>query len=155
VYDFAALLPPDWPPVGGAIGLPTFEGVPVTIDLSRSRLVLDAEPGSGARELRVRPKRLGPSLDLFVEVRAPVRPLWLEIDTANTGLVILSPEAVGALGWDAVPREATLDVTGLGPVRTPVVQKQIRYDGNLGAPFFAARPLTLDLVAGRAWLALD
>ena len=155
VYDFAAVLPPDWPRVGGAIGLPTFERLLVTVDLAHSRLVLDAEPDPCACELRAWSKRVGPSLDLFVQVCAAARPLWLEVDTANTGPVILSPSAVEALGWHTPPLEATLDITGLGPVETPVVQKAIRFDGNLGAPFFAARPLTLDLAAGRVWLALD
>jgi hypothetical protein len=152
VFDLSAMLPPDWPPVGGAIGLPTFARRTVTLDFADARLLFDATPGPKAGEIRVRPRRDGPSLDLFVEVRAPARALWLELDTANTGPVILSPEAVAALGFGTTPEEATLDVTGLGPVRTAVVEKPIRHDGNLGAPFLAGRRLTLDLAAGRAWI---
>jgi len=152
VLDLSGLLPPDWPPVGGAIGLPTFRALPFRIDLPRRRLVLDAEPGPGAHELCARAARDGPAVDLFVEVRAPARSLWMEVDTANTGPVILSPDAVQALGCDAASDDAVLDVCGLGPVRTPVVVKPIRHDGNLGAPFFASRPLTIDLAAERAWV---
>lgn len=152
VFDLAALLPAGWPPVGGAIGLPTFERFVTTLDFARRRLVLDADPGPEARELHARLERDGPSLDLFVEVRARARSLWLAVDTGNTGPVILSPEAVEGLGYEDAPEEATLDVCGLGTVRTPVVVKAIRYDGNLGAPFFASRALTLDLAAERAWV---
>ena len=153
IHDLAGLLPPDWPALGGAIGLPTLEGATVTIDLAAECLRIDEEPSPDACEIHVRAARDGPSVDLFVKVDAPTRPLWMELDTGNTGPVIVSPEAVRALGWDAVPDEATLHVTGLGRVRTTVVEKPIRYDGNLGAPFFATRTLTLDVGAGRAWLA--
>lgn len=152
VFDVSSMLPPGWPPVGGAVGLPTFARRPVAIDLAKARLAFDAEPGPEAREIRVRPRRDGPSLDRFVEVRAAARPLWLELDTGSTGPVILSPDAVAALGFETLPEEAALDVTGLGPVRTAVAEEPIRYDGVLGAPFFGTRRLTLDLPAGRAWI---
>jgi len=152
VFDLAALLPPDWPPLGGAIGLPSFASVLATLDLAGACLVLDAEPAPGARELHVRAQRDGPAVDLFAEVGGPTRPLWLEIDTGNTGAVILSPDAGSLLGVTAASGEVALDVVGLGSIPTPVVVKPIRYDGNLGAPFFATRPLTIDLANERAWL---
>jgi len=151
VLDLGALLPAGWPRVGGAVGLPTFDGRPFALDLMRHRLRLDASPGDG-REVSVRTRRDGPSVDLFLEVRAPSRSLWLEVDTGNTGPVLLSPEAAEALGLDSTPRETVLDVAGLGPVPTPVVVKDIRYDGNVGAPFLALGALTVDVAAGRAWI---
>ena len=156
VFDLMALLPSGWPPVGGALGLPTFEHLVVTLDFATRSLALDAQPGSGSRELHVRSARDGPALDLFIEVCAsPTRSLWFELDTANTGPAILSPAAVEALGLEGVPEEVTLDVCGLGEVRTPVAVAPIRYDGNLGASFFASRALTLDLAAERAWVPGD
>lgn len=152
VFDLQGLLPEGWPPVGGAIGLPTFHGVAVRIDLPAAQLTLGAEPAPGAAQLGVRLQRDGPAVDLFVEVKAPTGSLWMEVDTANTGPVILSPAAARRLGIGSETGETTLEVVGVGPVATRFVVRPIRYDGNLGAPFLAARALTIDLVNERAWL---
>jgi len=151
LFDLQGLLPEGWPSIGGAIGLPTFESLPCRIDFASRRLDLEPD-GPKVGEIVVREAREGPSRDLFVEVRAPDRSLWLELDTANTGPVILSPAAAEAFGWADAPAEADLDVVGIGPTRTPIVVKEVVHDGNLGAPFFENRPLTLDLPAGRAFV---
>jgi hypothetical protein len=160
VFPLVSLLPDDWPPPGGAIGLPTFAGRPVTIDLARRRLEFPDPPGLSARAkasapLSIRPAPDGPALDLFVEVRAADRSLWFELDTGNAGPAVVAQTVAGALGLDPEVQdvqEVRLELVGPGPVVTQAVVKPIIHDGVLGLGYLADRALTLDLPTSRAWL---
>ncbi len=160
VYPLASLLPDDWPPLGGAIGLPTFAGRPVTIDLATRRLELPDSTGLSARaeasaplSLRLAPD--GPALDLFVEVSAADRSVWFELDTGNAGPAVVAPGVAESLGLDPEEpgvQELRLKLVGTRPVVTQAVVKPIIHDGVLGLGFLTGRALTLDLPTCRAWI---
>lgn len=147
--------------VDGSIALQTLEGRAFTLDVSGKRLVLETPESlalrtEGMRELSVRESRQsgGASLDLFVEVTAPVGNLWLELDSGNAGPVLLGPHAAQQLGVDIPkdrPGKVTLDIRGLGPTEVEALQRDIIYDGLLWARFFTGRLVTFDLKAKRVW----
>jgi hypothetical protein len=75
-------------------------------------------------------------------------PVWLELDSGNTGPSILAPHAVEELG---IAAGGPIDIEGLGPTPCDWVERDIIYDGNLGAAFLEERVLTLDLTNERAF----
>jgi hypothetical protein len=159
VFDLMALLG-DAPPLDGLVGLPVFEGRLLTIDLPQNRLLIEDPrpdgPGSNARPLQVRASRQagGAGLDVFVAVRTPRGPIWLELDSGNIGPVLLAPHAAAMLGIAAeteTPSPVRLDVVGLGEVELEAVVRDGIYDGLLNAAFFRQYVITLDLDGIRAW----
>jgi hypothetical protein len=98
----------------------------------------------------------GAAIDLFVEVEAKTGTIWLELDSGNNGPVLLSKHAVSQLGLDTAQNNlsVTLNIIGLGPVKTEAVVRDTIYDGLLNAKFLEETVLTLDLSAAKAWAKL-
>lgn len=146
----------------GLVALQTLEGHAFTLDVTGRRLILEtpaslARRVQGMRELSVRAAHQagGASLDVFVEVAAPIGNLWLELDSGNAGPVLLSPHALQQLGLDIPadrPQTVTLDIRGLGPTQVEAIRSDRIYDGLLNAAFFAGRLVTFDMEAERVWV---
>lgn len=160
-YDLMSLLR-GAPVVGGLIGLTAFVGDTVTVDWGGSRLIVESPESfrtriAEARSLQVRPSRQGGGafLDIFVRVAAARGDLWLEMDSGNTGPVLLSPHAARQLGLElspSEPRAVILEFPGFGPVEIMAVERETIYDGLLNAAFHSAYIVTLDLARMQAWM---
>lgn len=162
VFDLMALLPEGMPPLGGVASLHTLDGHAFTLDLAENRLVVETEASLARRirdmsELGLHLERDmgGRGLSAFVDVRAERGTLRLLVDSGNLAGFILAPQALEqlALERELVEREPELelDFVGLGRVPTPVVVREIRHDGVIGAEFLERLLLTMDLASGRAW----
>lgn len=163
VYDIMALLPDGLPTLGGIVGLNTFDDRVVTLDLGSDSLVVEGRGSlarrlQGASEIRMREARqaAGASLDVFLAVSAAEGPLWFELDSGNTGPVLLAPHAAEQLGLELSTTESrtvTLTLEGYGPVTVEAREKDMVYDGLFNAAFLEGVTLTLDLLNERAWIA--
>ena len=154
VFDLASLLPEDWPPLDGVLGLDAFVAQPLTIDLSGRTLTLESPESLAARqaagdELQVRVSRPIQAFarEAFVAAELDGRTLWLELDSANTAPVLLGDH----VGLDE-DGEITLDLGGAPWTGAFHLQPMI-LDGNLGQSFFAGQAITLDLAAERMTVA--
>ena len=154
VIDLAALLPEGWPPVDGVLGLDAFVEQPLTIDLPARVLTLEsleslvARQGSGI-DVRIRVARpvQGFAREVFVAADFGGRTLWLELDSGNTGPVLLGAHV--GLEEDS---EITLDL-GRTAWTGACSRQALILDGNLGQSFFAGGAITLDLASERMTLA--
>jgi hypothetical protein len=162
VFDLMAVLKKsgDLPVVGGLISLDVFEQTPVTFDYANNRVIIESpaslkERVRGMAPLSIRLSRQagGASLDLFVEVAAQKGTIWLELDSGNNGPVLLSKHAAEQLGLDSSKTSlpVTLDVIGLGPVKSEAVVGDLIYDGLLNTRFLNDAVLTVDLASIKAW----
>lgn len=162
VFDLMAVLKRfgDLPVVGGLVSLKTFERTPFTLDYATDKLIIESpsslrERVKDMKPLSVRLSRQagGAALDLFVEVAAKTGSIWLELDSGNSGPVILSKHATAQLGLDTAEGSlpVTLDVIGLGPLKFDAVVNDTIYDGLLNVQFLNDTVLSIDLAAGRAW----
>jgi predicted aspartyl protease len=165
VFDLMAVLRQsgDLPLVGGLMALNMFEKVPITLDYANEKLIIESPASlkdriNGMKPLSVRLSRQagGAAIDLFVEVEAKTGTIWLELDSGNNGPVLLSKHAVSQLGLDTAQNNlsVTLNIIGLGPVKTEAVVRDTIYDGLLNAKFLEETVLTLDLSAAKAWAKL-
>lgn len=155
VLDLVELLPEDAPPVGGLIALDRFDGHLLTVDLGGRRLVVDG--AAVGHEVPVRESRQagGAMLDVFLPFEAPGGPVWMELDSGNTGPTLIAPHAASQLGLELSheePRPVTLHLEGFGPVRVQALEREMIYDGLLSAAFLQEHTVTLDLGGGRAWI---
>lgn len=162
VFDLSALLGKGAPPVGGLVGLESFGGRAITLDLAHDRVTVETPASLAARvrtmhAIHVRLARgPGGDIDPFIEARADTGTVWLEVDSGNNGPVFLAPHALRQLGLavDKGKRVATsLNVIGLGPVPATAAQRDMVYDGQLDPAFLRRIVLTIDLATGRAWAA--
>jgi hypothetical protein len=157
MIDLSALLPPGWPPVDGILALDVLERTPFAVDFARDEMRLGATGDVSAlapARTRLHRQIADVSLVILVAVDCPDGGLWFELDNSNNGPSVVAPAAAARLGLapsDAV-RDVRLDVAGLGGVTTPVVVRDIIYDGNLGRRFNEGRTLAFDLAAGRVWI---
>lgn len=163
VFDLMALLPDGVPELGGLVALRTFDGLGVTLELDRRRVVVESPASlrrrvAGMTEVPVRAGRQsgGSMLDVFLPFRADGGPLWMELDSGNTGPVLIAPHAAAQLGLELSTSEArtvTLHLEGFGPVEVEALEKEMLYDGLLNAAFLRRLRVTLDLAEIRAWVA--
>lgn len=152
------------PPVGGILGLASFEGQAVTLDLAHDRVTIETRASLARRIRSMRPINVRITVDAsgavvpFIEARAKTGTLWLEVDSGNDGPVFLAPHAQEQLGV-SIPVHATrpldLDVIGLGRVPVEAASRNLIYDGQLDPAFLRRMELTLDLAHDRAWARLD
>lgn len=149
VVDLAAFLPAGFPPVGGVVGLNSFEDGAVTFDLAAGALTLETKESYRARtETMARLKSrfeyaaTGVSRVVFLEARGKGASVWLQLDTANTGPVVLAPHARRQLGLEAND-PAPFEVVGDRIYDGRFVVKEILIDGNLGATWCDGRIFTL------------
>ncbi len=163
VLDLSPLLGGSAPPVGGLVGLESFEGHAVTLDLAEDRLIVET-PTSLSRRIRsMHPIHLrlvrgaGGDLVPFIEARADTGTLWLEVDSGNNGPVFLAPHALtqlGLPGTDTTRIHTGLDVIGLGTVPVTAARREMIYDGQLDPAFLRQLVLTMDLRTGAGWARL-
>ena len=163
VFDLLKLLG-NAPPVDGILGLASFAGQAVTIDLAHDRVTVETRSSLTRRIRGMRPINVRITVDAsgavepFIEARAKTGTLWLEVDSGNDGPVFLAPHAQKQLGI-SIPEHATrpldLDVIGLGRVPVKAASRNLIYDGQLDPAFLRHMELTLDLERDRAWARLD
>ncbi|MFZ0499446.1 MAG: retropepsin-like aspartic protease [Steroidobacteraceae bacterium] len=163
-FDLLKLLGKGAPPVGGILGLASFEGRAVTIDLAHDRVTIETPRSlalriGGMRPINVRIVRgAGGDVVPFIEVRAKTGTLWMEVDSGNSGPVFLAPHAQDQLGItmpEHGKRPLDLDVIGLGRVPVTAASRDLIYDGQLDPAFLRQIQLTVDIERGRAWARFD
>ena len=163
-FDLLELLGKGAPPVGGIVGLASFEGHAVTLDLLHDRVTIETPRSlalriGGMHPVNVRIVRgAGGDVVPFIEVRAKTGTLWMEVDSGNNGPVFLAPNAQQQLGISIAAhgkRQLDLDVIGLGPVPVTVASRDLIYDGQLDPAFLRQIQLTVDIEHGRAWASFD
>ncbi|HEY6516739.1 MAG TPA: retropepsin-like aspartic protease [Steroidobacteraceae bacterium] len=163
-FDLIKVLGKGAPPVGGIVGLASFDGRAVTLDLAHDRVTIETRSSlarriRGMRPINVRMVRgAGGDVVPFIEARAKSGTLWMEADSGNDGPVFLRPIAQVQLGITIAPhskRQLDLDVIGLGPVPISAASRDMIFDGQLDPAFLRQMELTLDVEHGRAWARLD
>lgn len=162
VFDLMALFPDGAPPLGGILGLNTFEGRAITLEMGDRRVTVESPASlegrvAGMTEVPYREGRqaAGIALDPFLAIRSPQGPLWFELDSGNAGTVLIAPHAARQLGLDLATDQAravTLHLEGYGPVDVMAMEKEMIYDGLLNAELMKRLRITLDLGGERAWL---
>ena len=160
VLDLTALLS-GAPPLGGLVSLQTLQNRSFTLDWARNRLIIETDSSLAQRVTSMQPISVrtsrqagGAALDLFLEIEAAQGSVWLELDSGNSGPVLLSPHALIQLGLpESGPavREVPLNVRGLGSISMQVAVKPMIYDGLLNAAFLDSVVLAVDLRSERAW----
>lgn len=163
VYDLGEIAGKQAPPLDGAVGLDLFAGRTITIDLVRREITLETS-ASIKRRLRGAvevPLRLVTSdaggLDVNLGVTTPRGLAWMELDTGNAGpTIFVSPPMAPLFGLNPATRDPQDVTVHLGSIalktRARVFPNMIM-DGNIGMQLVRDRFITLDLKAGRAWLA--
>lgn len=159
-FDLQRLLGKGAPPIGGVLGLASFDGRVVTLDLAHDRVIVETHRSLARRIRGMRPVNVRIVRDAaggvvpFIEARAGTGTLWMEVDSGNNGPVFLAPHAERQLGI-SIPagetRRLDLDVIGLGTVPVTAASRKLIYDGQLDPAFLRRIQLTLDLGHGRAW----
>lgn len=159
-FDLDKLLGKGAPPVGGILGLASFDGAAITLDLAHDRVTIETRRSlarriRGMRPISVRITRgAGGDVVPFIEAKARTGTLWLEVDSGNDGPVFLAPHAQQQLGI-SIPehgkQQVDIDVVGLGPVPVTVASRDLIYDGQLDPTFLRQIELTIDFGRGKAW----
>lgn len=159
-FNLDSLLGKGAPPVGGLLGLESFRGQAITLDLGHDCLMVETPASLRARirsmhRVGVRLSS-GPGGDVvpFIQVRARTGTLWMEVDSGNNGPVFLAPNAVAQLQLDpgsAAHFPTTLDVVGLGRVPVVAARRNLIYDGQLDPAFLRRIVLTIDFARETAW----
>ena len=174
VFDLMSLLPKGWPKAGGIFSLDTFRNNAITLDLSQNRLIIETKDSLEDRiatmkpvNMRINHQASGRSLDIFVEIEAKRGSLWLELDTGNTGEVLLAPHAIEQLsltvptsdnktiGLDSDVFKTTLNIVGLGPLNVMARKQELIYDGVLNASTIEKLILTMDITNEIMWATLS
>lgn len=159
-FDLLKLLGKGAPPVGGILGLASFDGRALTIDLAHDRMTVETRSSLARRIRGMWPISVRITRDAsgavvpFIEARARTGTLWMEVDSGNNGPVLLAPHAQRQLGIsipDHGKRQLDLDVIGLGPVAVTTASRDMIYDGQLDPAFLRQVVLTIDFERGKAW----
>lgn len=163
VFDIASLLPTDAAPVDGSIALDAFAGRAITIDFPAMRLIV--ESAASLRERTAKAQSLPVSLSRELQGRAlaasvgiPTRSgtAWMELDSGNGGTSLVAKPYAALLGLDPEekgPQQADFAVSGAIRARGSAFTPDMVLDGNLGMPFLKDKVVTLDLAAGKLWIA--
>lgn len=155
VLDLAALLPPDWPPLDGVMGLDVFDGTSLVLDLADNEIRLGHRSGSGWSEGAVRLNREmgGAGVTAFTRADANVGAIWLLMDSGNLGSVFLSPGALSQLNRTQTDQGSfSVTFAGAGPQEIePEVAETLIYDGVLNYAFLRQFEISLDLDRSRVW----
>lgn len=163
VMDLAAMLGPRARAVRGMIGLNSFAGHALTLDLAHDRMVLEttASLAERARHMTPVPMRIatgehGGQLTVYVGLRARNGAmLWMEWDSENNASTLVSPQALALLGGDSSSRMTDLTVMiapGVDVVVPMMTKANMIHDGVLSAAFMERAEWTADLEHGRLWV---
>jgi Aspartyl protease len=165
VFDLGKLLPPDWPLLGGMLTLSSFEDRTVILELAKGQVETSSAPlpATASAPLNVVRQASGYSIVVLVPVKTATGTLWFELDSGSSAPLILAPHAAKMLGIDVVAAkkgdpppaiaEVSVDLPGVGTVKTSAKVMDIIYDGNIGAPFMERFRWTLDLARERVTIA--
>jgi hypothetical protein len=156
VFDINALLPPEWPALGGLITLSSVEGQHVRLDLGGGAVEVRPPPplpDAAAKQLNVVRQASGFSIVVLIPSPTATGELWLELDTGSSAPLLLAPHAAQMLGVETVDQDdgrktftsATIALPGVGPVQTSGGVVDMIYDGNIGAPLIERFIWELDL----------
>ena len=163
VFDIVSLLPKDAAPVDGSIALDAFAGRAITIDFPGMRLIV--ESAASLRERTAKAQSLPVSLSRELQGRALVASVgiptrsgtaWMELDSGNGGTILVAKPYAALLGLDPEekgPQQADFAVSGAMRARGSAFTPDMILDGNLGMPFLKDKVVTLDLAAGKLWIA--
>jgi hypothetical protein len=148
--------------VDGLVALDIFAGRTITFDFAGKRLIIETPESAAARQANAieLPMRMvreigGHGITVDIEVPSKMGALGFELDSGNGGTLLVAKPYAEAFGIDPAkgPRMATLAL-GDGIVASGfVMPADITLDGNLGMPFLKNYLVTIDLSAGRLWLA--
>jgi len=163
VLDVMSFYPEGAEPVDGLMGLDMFAGRTITLDFPKGELVVETPASLRARVARATevPTRLtremqGRTLSVSIEVPTPRGGVMMELDSGNGGTILVARPYAEALGLDPDvegEQQAGFDVAPGFPARGRAFTPDMLLEGNLGMPFLKDKVVTLDLAAGRAWLA--
>jgi hypothetical protein len=163
VLDLMKLFPEGAEPVDGLIALDLFAGRAITLDFPAEKLVVEstaslAERAAAGRELPVLLARelQGRALAVSVGVATARGTVWMELDSGNGGTILVSKPYAELLGLDSAvegPQDAAFEVAPGLVARGTAFAPDMILDGNLGMPFLRDLVVTLDLAAGRLWIA--
>lgn len=159
VFDVMSLFPPDAEPVDGLIALNVFAGKVITIDFPARTLTIDAKAGKSATEVPARLVREVQGASLAVSVAVPTKQgkVWMELDSGNGGTILVSKPYAELFALDAAkqgPQPIAFDIAkGLCVESADAFAPDMIIDGNIGMPFLKNVAVTMDLGAGRVWIA--
>lgn len=164
VLDIMTLYPKDAAPVDGSLALDLFDGRAITLDFAARKLIVESPESLKARIAKARelPARLsreiqGRALAVNLGVPTAEGTVWMELDSGNGGTLLVSKPYARLLGLDPAkdgPQAADFEVApGLRATSALAFAPNMIIDGNLGMPFLKDKALTMDLAAGRLWIA--
>lgn len=163
VLDVMSFYPEGAEPVDGLMGLDMFEGQAITLDFPAGELIVETPASQRARTARATevPATLtremqGRTLAVNIAVPTPGGAVMMEVDSGNGGTILVARPYAEALGLDPDAegeQQADFDVAPGFPARGRAFTPDMLLEGNLGMPFLKDKVVTLDLAAGRAWLA--
>lgn len=163
VLDVMSFYPDDAEAVDGLMGLDMFAGQAITLDFPRGELIVETPASLQARTARATevPATLtremqGRTLAVNIAVPTPDGAVMMELDSGNGGTILVAKPYAEALGLDPDAegeQQANFDVAPGFPARGRAFTPDMLLDGNLGMPFLKDKVVTLDLAAGRVWLA--
>jgi Aspartyl protease len=160
VWDVAAVLPKEFPPLDGVLALDTLAGQPFTLELGARRLTLESARSLERRIATMTPVRARTATglageELTVLVRGSVdRPGWFLFDSGNLDLTYVAPHMLRR--EVAVPsrlESVALSVDGLPTREVAVGVRAIIYDGVLAEDFLRQWIWTFRLASGELWAA--
>lgn len=151
-------------PIAGILGLDIFDGRTITIDFPARRLIVESAASAAERQVPANelPARLtrevqGRALSVSVGVPTAEGKVWMELDSGNGGTLLVSQPYARLFGLDpkeGKPQKLSFTLpNGLKVESDMVLTPDMIIDGNLGMPFLKNVVLTLDLRAGRVWIA--
>ncbi|MGI4730189.1 MAG: aspartyl protease family protein [Janthinobacterium lividum] len=162
VIDLARFMGPQSAGLSGVLGLDTFAGQVVTLDVAHHQFAIEdaaslAEIRRTATEVPIRLVRdaEGAALTVDVGVSTSSGMTWMELDTGNYGPSMVDKSIAGLFGLDAASaalQQWRVPMPGSMAVSGPVVVKDLILDGNLGRNVLSHWLVTLDLAAGRGWI---
>jgi hypothetical protein len=148
--------------IDGLLALDVFAGRTITMDFAGQRLIVETPETAAARvrtgtELPAKLVREvgGNGLAVDIQVPSPMGPLGFQLDSGNGGTLLIAKPYAAAFGFDPDkgPRIDSFPV-GKGITASGLIMPAgITLDGNLGMPFLKNYLVTVDLAAGRVWLA--
>jgi len=163
IFDLGRILPPGLPEVDGILALDVFATNPFSIDLAQNRLIFESPISMAERLAGLTPTAIqsatgldGNALTVFVSSRTPAgKEIWLLFDSGNLDAVVLNQHLAvdyGLTPADSQPKTVSMQVGGLAEEATPVLVRDLIYDGALNAEFFEKHLLTFDLERKQIWI---
>ncbi|MBV9718309.1 MAG: hypothetical protein JOZ77_03260 [Candidatus Eremiobacteraeota bacterium] len=160
--DVGDLIGANAPHIDGAIGLDAFAGLAITI-VPRGCIIVESRDSLAQRIISAQPLPIrivrdaeGVALSVDGAVPTPDGIAWMELDSGNGGSLVVGDHIAPLLGLKtdvASPEPYSFKLANGIVVSGPTRTRDLIMDGDIGARFLNDWNLTLDLAAGRAWLA--